>query len=143
MKILIMIVVACLILRFLVKLRFPPKCFITTDESNWGSSGFAGHRNLKNICRGTRNSSNFSLERRNSPPLPDLSCKKRLCHISVFLASTVKIFPKLWTRILTATLLVFPHGWMKMSSNTNLCHHFDNKVAGRGTLAKNDRNGGF
>ena len=34
-------------------------------------------------------------------------------------------------------------GWVKMSDNTNLCHHFHNKVAGRGTLAKNDRNGGF
>ena len=26
---------------------------------------------------------------------------------------------------------------------TNLCHHFDNKVAGHGTLAKNDLSGGY
>ena len=62
--------------------------------------------------------------------------------IFVFLISTMRIFSKLCTRILTTTLL-FPPGSVKMSDNTNLCHHFDNKVAGRGILAKNDRNGGF
>ena len=60
----------------------------------------------------------------------------------VFLISTMRIFSKLCTRILTATLL-FPTGWVKMSNNTNLCHHVDNKMAGRGILAKNDRNGEF
>ena len=37
----------------------------------WGSSGFAEQRNLKKICCGIRNSSNFSAERRNSPLLRD------------------------------------------------------------------------
>ena len=37
----------------------------------WGSSGFAELRNSKRICRGIRNSSNFSAERRNSSYLPD------------------------------------------------------------------------
>ena len=36
----------------------------------WGLSGFAEQRNLKRICRGIRNSSNFSAERRNSSHLP-------------------------------------------------------------------------
>ena len=39
-------------------------------SSKWGSSGFAEQRNLKKICRGIRNFSNFSAERRNSPSLP-------------------------------------------------------------------------
>ena len=30
-----------------------------------------------------------------------------------------------------------------MSNNTNFCHHFDNEMTGRGTLAKSDRNGGI
>ena len=68
---------------------------------------------------------------------------KEVVVIFVFLVSTMRIFSKLCTRILTATLLLFPPGWMKMSNITNLCHHFDNEVAARGTLAKTDRNGGF
>ena len=28
-------------------------------------------------------------------------------------------------------------------TNNTMCHHFDNEVAGRRTLAENDRNGGF
>ena len=55
-----------------------------------------------------------------------LSCKKRSGHIFVFLVSTstTRIFSKLCARILTATLL-FPPERMKMSNNTDLCHHFD------------------
>ena len=64
-------------------------------------------------------------------------------HIFDFLNSTMRIFSKLCTKILSAIILLFPPGWVKMSNNTNLCHHFENKVAERGTLAKTDRNGGF
>ena len=43
----------------------------------WGSSGFTEQRNLKKICLGIRNSSNFLAERRNSPSLPDADfCRK-------------------------------------------------------------------
>ena len=45
--------------------------FWTLETLKWGSSGFAGQRNLRKICPGIRNSSNFSAERRDSPPLPD------------------------------------------------------------------------
>ena len=45
--------------------------WIIIDQLLVGSSGFAEQRNLKKICRGIRNSSNFSAERRDSPCLPD------------------------------------------------------------------------
>ena len=37
----------------------------------WGSSGCAEQRNFKKICRGRRNLSSFSAERRNSPSPPE------------------------------------------------------------------------
>ena len=52
------------------------------------------------------------------------------CHIVLFLVSTMRIFSKLCTRMLTTTVLLFRSGWMKMSKNTNLCDHFANDVAG-------------
>ena len=69
--------------------------------------------------------------------------KRGLGHTSVFLVSTMRIFSKLCTKILSAIILLFSPGWVKMSNNNNLCHHFYDKVAGRGTLAKTDRDGGF
>ena len=69
--------------------------------------------------------------------------ERGLGHTSVFLVSTMRIFSKLCTNILSAIILFFSPGWVKMSKNANLCNHFYNKVAGRGTLAKNDRDGGF
>ena len=66
-----------------------------------------------------------------------------LGHTSVFLVSTMRIFSKLCTKMLGAIILLFSPGWVKMSNNTNLCHHFYDKVAGHGTLAKNDRDGVF
>ena len=72
-----------------------------------------------------------------------LSCNRGLGHTSVFLVSTMRIFSKLCTKNLSAIILHFSPGWVKMSNNANLCRHFYNKVAGRGTLAKNDRDGGF
>ena len=68
--------------------------------------------------------------------------KRGLSHTSVFLVSTMRIyiFQALHKN---AIILLFSPGWVKMSNNTNLCHHFCNKVAGRGTLAENDRDGGF
>ena len=62
--------------------------------------------------------------------------KRGLAHTSVFLVSTMRIFSKLCTNILSAIILLFSPGWVKMSNNTNLCHHFYDKVAGRVDLPK-------
>ena len=125
----------------------------------WGSSGFAVQRNLKKICYGTRNSSYCSAEQRNFPPLlkadflendkrnTEFSCNlmdfvENSSVVFVFHVSFMRIFSMLCTRIYLPRLF-FPPGWMKMSNITNLYHHLDNEVAGRGTLAINERNGGF
>ena len=54
-----------------VKFSSQSKFYLDIDYDKWGSSGFAEQQNLKKICRGIRNSSTFSAEQRNSPPLPD------------------------------------------------------------------------
>ena len=48
----------------------PEQCLFTSIAL-WGSSECAEQRNLKNNCRGIRNSSNFLTDRRNSPSLAD------------------------------------------------------------------------
>ena len=60
-------------------------------------------------------------------------------HIFVFLVSTMRIFSKLFLRILTTSLLLIPSGRMEISNNANMCHHCGNEAAGRGTFPKNDR----
>ena len=151
-------------------LKFPPKSCVpeTFVSARWGSSGSTEQRNLKKICRGIRNSSNLAEERRNSPSLPDLDflendtrnadfheilwiCGSFICclvkkgrgHIYIFLVSTMGIFFKTCTRILTATLLLFST-WMDGKCLTiPLCAIIAKEVVGHGTVAKNDRNRGF
>ena len=60
--------------------------------------------------------------------------KRGCCHIFVFLVSSIKISSKLCSRILTAILLLFPHGWKKTLNSSNLCHHFDDEGVRGGTL---------
>ena len=50
-----------------------------------GSSGFAEQRNLKKICCGIQNFSNFSAERRNSPLLRDADFLKNFKRNAEFL----------------------------------------------------------
>ena len=66
--------------------------------------------------------------------------KKGRGHIYGFPVSTMRIFSKLCTRLLTGTLLLFPPEWMKTILN---CAIIDNEVAGRRSFAKSGRNGGF
>ena len=70
-------------------------------------------------------------------------CKKRSWSHLCFSGQHYENIFQACTKTLSVIILLFPPGWVKVSNNTNLCHYFDNKVAGRGTLAENDRNGGF
>ena len=73
-----------------------------------------------------------------------LSCKKRSwSHLCFSGQHYENIFQALHKNMLGAIILLFSPGWVKMSNNTNLCHHFYDKVAGHGNLAKNDRDGVF
>ena len=106
----------------------------------WGSSGFAEQRNLKKIRHGIRNFNNFLGNEGILRPYRTRIisrmisrmryfyeilqiCGSFICcqiekgrgSISVFLVSFMRIIFKLRTRILTATLLLFPPGWMKSS----------------------------
>jgi len=76
-------------IHFLLKLK--KFYFYTSASLIWGSSGFAQQRNLKKICRGIRNSSNFSTERRNFPSLPeaDFLLVKTWSHLGFSLISSI------------------------------------------------------